>query len=128
MSTTDYCPLCNNAAAGILNVGRDHYAVCHDCRAYQYIGSNLFSAWRNEEPADWERNEKILAIYKNATAANTADSERHAQYMGYLESLPRNEVANAPTLNEYFGGQSERTAPHRTDQAKNITPAAGLAG
>ena len=35
---TDYCPLCHHAA-GILNVGREHYAVCHDCRAYQHIGS-----------------------------------------------------------------------------------------
>ena len=104
---TDYCPLCHHAA-GILNVGREHYAVCHDCRAYQHVGSNLFSGWRNEEPAVWECNKKLLAIYKNA---NAADSERIAQYTSYLDSLPLNEVANAPTLNEYFGGKSKRNAP-----------------
>ena len=105
---TGYCPLCDNEPAEILNVGREHYAICHNCRAYWHVGSNLFSAWRNEEPAVWECNKKLLAIYKNA---NAADSERQTQYMGYLESLPLNEVANAPTLNEYFGGKSKRNAP-----------------
>ena len=103
---TDYCPLCHHAA-GILNVGREHYAVCHDCRAYCHVGSNLFSAWRSEKPADWDANKKLLAIYKNVSA----DYARLNEYTHHLDSLPLNEVANAPTLNEYFGGKSKSNAP-----------------
>ena len=117
---SDYCPLCHHAAV-ILNVSRDHHAVCHDCRAYWHVGSNLFSAWRNEEPADWELNKKILAIYKNVSA----DYERLAQYTQYLDSLPLKEAANALTLNEYSAGKSERTAPAKL---KTSRPALGSLG
>ena len=55
----------------------------------------------------WECNKKILAIYKNVSA----DYARLNEYTHHLDSLPLNEVANAPTLNEYFGGKSKRTAP-----------------
>lgn len=64
---TGYCPLCDNDPAEILNVGRNHYAVCHECRVYWPLGSNLFSGWRDEEPEVWERNKKLLATYQNAT-------------------------------------------------------------
>ncbi len=65
---TGYCPLCDSDPDEILNVGREHYAVCHDCRVYWHIGSNLFSGWRDEEPEVWECNKKLLATYKNAIA------------------------------------------------------------
>lgn len=55
------CPKCN-AEPEILNVGRDHFAVCRDHKIYWPIGSNLFSNWRNEEPEVWEENKSFLSI------------------------------------------------------------------
>ncbi len=66
---TGYCPLCDNDPDEILNVGRNHFAVCHECKVYWALGSNLFSGWRNEEPEIWERNKKLLASYRTASEA-----------------------------------------------------------
>jgi len=41
--------------------------------------------------------------YKNASAT---EAERAAQYIGYLESLPFNKVANAPTMAEFFSANA----------------------
>ena len=47
---TDYfgvCPACYTND-GCLNIGPDHWYVCHEHRVKWCVGSNLFSAWRHE--------------------------------------------------------------------------------
>ena len=66
MEEIDYfggCPECgkNN---GCLNVGRSHWFICHDHKKRWFIGSNLFSGWKEETPEEWLRNEKILLTYE----------------------------------------------------------------
>lgn len=53
------CPVCAESAI-ILNVERNHFAVCHECGIYFLYGQNLFSAWRDESPEVWKENSKIL--------------------------------------------------------------------
>ncbi len=67
---TGCCPHCDNDPE-ILNVGREHYAVCHGCKTKWHVGSNLFSGWRDEEPEVWERNKKLLAKYASAADAES---------------------------------------------------------
>lgn len=59
------CPECH-AEPEILNVGRNHHGVCHTHKLYWLIGSNLFSGWRDEDPATWKSNELVLDTYKEA--------------------------------------------------------------
>ena len=56
------CPVCGETD-GLLNVGKDHYFVCHDHRLFWAVGSNLFSAWQQETDEDWERNAELLGRY-----------------------------------------------------------------
>lgn len=56
------CPDCWHTD-GYLNVGRHHVFVCHEHRTCWYAGSNLFSSWREQDPADWLGNEATLAGY-----------------------------------------------------------------
>lgn len=46
----------------IINVGRDHYAICDACRVYEHVGSNLFDFWRHETPEQWEENQAELLL------------------------------------------------------------------
>ena len=67
VTTDEYfggCPQCgkNN---GFLNIGRGHWFVCDDHKTTWLIGSNLFSCWRDETEADWQRNDYRLAEYSN---------------------------------------------------------------
>jgi hypothetical protein len=39
------CPTCHETD-GFLNIGRDHWFVCHRHRVKWHVGSNLFSGWR----------------------------------------------------------------------------------
>jgi len=74
----DDCPICG-CATDILNVGRDHFAVCYVCEIQQHIGSNLFSGWLNETPETWAANRNTLdemAEYEPPpTAPGFTDSE-----------------------------------------------------
>ena len=54
------CPECGKSN-GYVNVGRDHYGTCDEHLSYWPIGSNLFSGWRDEDPAVWRKNEQLLA-------------------------------------------------------------------
>jgi hypothetical protein len=51
MSTTDHhfgaCPQCGNND-GFYNAGRSHWFVCHEHRTRWWVGSNLFSGWKEE--------------------------------------------------------------------------------
>jgi hypothetical protein len=53
------CPDCGRSE--YVNVGREHWLICTEHKKRAPIGSNLFSDWRNETEADWERNRKLLS-------------------------------------------------------------------
>jgi len=42
------CPVCGESD-GCLNLGRDHWFYCDQHRTRWWIGSNLFSGWRDED-------------------------------------------------------------------------------
>ncbi len=56
------CPGCGNHD-GYLNVGPDHWFVCHRHKTRWRAGSNLFSGWRDENEETWLRNRFQLAQY-----------------------------------------------------------------
>jgi len=60
------CPVCSNDPE-ILNVGRDHFAICRKHKVYWPLGSNLISGWRNDEPATWKANKKLLATFTESS-------------------------------------------------------------
>ena len=57
------CPRCwrNN---GYLNVGPQHWFVCHEHRVKWLAGENLFSTWRDESNIDWQGNAARIARYR----------------------------------------------------------------
>jgi len=58
------CPECGHAGQ-ILNVGREHYGVCHEHKVSWHIGSNLFSGWQDEKPTEWYENKALLSTYRH---------------------------------------------------------------
>ena len=88
------CPVCGNQPDHFLNVGRNHYFVCHRDRTYWWVGSNLFSAWVHEDPAIWERNAQTLATYRKVDAAYSPrvdtihDPHRDARVKWFLQEFP----------------------------------------
>ncbi len=68
-ATTNYfggCPECGSPG-NFANIGRVHWAAC-SCHMVKWrIGENLFSNWRDENPADWERNAAELAQHREVT-------------------------------------------------------------
>ena len=47
-----------------LNVGREHWFVCHRHRTKWRIGINLFSCWEHEDASVWACNAAVLAGYR----------------------------------------------------------------
>ena len=68
------CPICWKQD-GHLNYGRDHWCVCHDHKKKWYVGSNLFSGWREENEAIWEDNAKLLAGFEKCEPAMCLEPE-----------------------------------------------------
>lgn len=60
------CPECHKSD-GFLNVGRLHFGRCETHRTYWAIGSNLFSGWRDEDPATWRENAERLEHFSLVT-------------------------------------------------------------
>jgi len=56
------CPECGKDD-GYLNVNRDHWFVCDVHKRKWWVGSNLFSYWREEDEAIWKKNSEKLAGY-----------------------------------------------------------------
>jgi hypothetical protein len=56
------CPECGKTD-GHLNVGRDHWFVCHAHKKCWSPGSNLFSSWKDETEAEWKANFALLNGY-----------------------------------------------------------------
>lgn len=46
------------------NVGRNHWHACDEHRIKCWGGENMFSGWRDEDPAVWEANAELLAGYR----------------------------------------------------------------
>jgi hypothetical protein len=62
---TDYfgvCPTCHKNN-GYLNIGRQHWFVCHEHRVTWCVGENLFSSWREQSEETFAENAKRIADY-----------------------------------------------------------------
>ena len=42
-----FCPICRKAD-GCLNIGKGHWLFCVEHKVRWFVGSNLFSSWRDE--------------------------------------------------------------------------------
>ena len=49
------CPICKKTD-GYVNMGRNHWFMCKKHRARWYVGSNLFSSWRDETKSEQLRH------------------------------------------------------------------------
>jgi hypothetical protein len=57
------CPECGKNG-GFLNIGGDHWFVCHAHKKRWSPGSNLFSCWKEESEAAWAANAALLKGYE----------------------------------------------------------------
>jgi hypothetical protein len=57
------CSVCGEND-GNLNIAADHYFVCHKHKKKWYVGSNLFSGWRDETEKLWKKNHKTIKKYE----------------------------------------------------------------
>lgn len=57
------CPRCGKSN-GYFNNNRHHWGVCDEHRLTWYIGSNLFSSWKDETEEDWAANRERFASYE----------------------------------------------------------------
>lgn len=57
------CPECGKCTL-ILNIRSSHVALCELHKNAWWIGSNLFSGWRDETEETWAQNEVKLANYR----------------------------------------------------------------
>src|SRR4051794_25638716 len=69
------CPRCRRSD-GYVNVGRHHWIVCDACRTKWYVGSNLFSSWRDETLEVWEENAQLLSGYEEVEPFREEDIYR----------------------------------------------------
>lgn len=53
------CPHCGGND-GYVNLRRTHVFLCEKHKTAWVRGDNLFSSWRQETPADWKRNRRML--------------------------------------------------------------------
>ena len=56
------CPECGKNG-GFLNIGGDHWFVCHAHKKRWSPGWNLFSCWKEESEAQWAANAALLNGY-----------------------------------------------------------------
>jgi hypothetical protein len=67
------CPECGGT--GCLNIGPDHWFVCHDHKTKWCVGSNLFDSWREQDETMWRDNQRKLADYIPAKSLNTHERD-----------------------------------------------------
>ncbi len=53
------CPHCGGDPI-VLNVRKDHWAMCEDDKVRWHVGTNLFSSWLEEDESTWEENTELL--------------------------------------------------------------------
>lgn len=80
------CPECGHCDS-CLNVGRDHFNVCHEHKKSWCIGSNLFSGWKDEDESIWLPNRMLLMTYEAAKPIHNETMQREfdAQAKEYAE-------------------------------------------
>lgn len=76
------CPLCGDGD-GYLNIGRVHFGICEPCGIRWVIGENLFSSWRDEDEATWERNGLTLERFTKYNPLPLSTAERAAHERKY---------------------------------------------
>ena len=52
-----------------LNIGRGHWMVCDKCKIKWFIGSNLFSSWREENEEIWKSNSEKIYGHRELTGS-----------------------------------------------------------
>ena len=62
------CPECGVGGEVFLNDGRDHWLICYRDGVKWYVGSNLFSIWRDLSPEEMAWQRSVLATYRDVTA------------------------------------------------------------
>ncbi|MDB5637760.1 MAG: hypothetical protein JWP51_2668 [Bradyrhizobium sp.] len=72
------CPICH-MTNGFLNSGSEHWFVCDVHRVKWYVGSNLFSGWREETAEQRFRSLDKLTKYREVEAAIDDKSARDAR-------------------------------------------------
>jgi hypothetical protein len=61
------CPTCG-MTNGFVNDGADHWFVCDRHKVKWYVGSNLFSSWRDRTAQDRFRNRDLLGSHQQVKA------------------------------------------------------------
>jgi hypothetical protein len=47
-----------------LNVGAEHWYICHKHKVKWCVGVNVFSRWRSEDERLWAKNSVLLSTYQ----------------------------------------------------------------
>ncbi len=68
------CPICLGEPI-FRNIGRDHIASCDEHKVKWRVGSNLFSAWRDETEEVWKQNAADLENFKEVKPRCLPESE-----------------------------------------------------
>ncbi len=89
------CPVCHKND-GYLNLNRSHVFRCIAHRKGWVYGSNIFSGWREESEADWERNAKELERYQKVEPFFWPETLAEAK----AYTLAKAEEANWPEIDE----------------------------
>jgi len=63
------CPTCG-MTNGFVNDGADHWFVCDRHKTKWWVGSNLFSGWRDDTAADRFRAIDLLGRYRQVEAVH----------------------------------------------------------
>jgi hypothetical protein len=82
------CPECGKLDS-ILNVGRDHIAVCHRHKNKWQFGSNLFSSWRDENEETWQKNQRLLQDYLEVEPLPPTDPSVYADKGHYRRAMQK---------------------------------------
>ena len=74
------CPKCLETD-GCLHVGRDEWFVCREHKAKWYVGSNLFSVWREMTDEEFKNNEELLESYKDIKPIHLLERNNSEDYI-----------------------------------------------
>jgi hypothetical protein len=72
------CPECG-AAGACLNIHADHWLICHKHGVKWFVGSKLFSGWREEAEELWNRNAQFLAGFRHIHRLHILDPAHYAR-------------------------------------------------
>ena len=81
MAKNDYfgiCPDCSEPGV-FRNIGREHYSCCDAHRVFWYVGSNLFSSWRDQTEEQWAANRDLLSGYREVEEHHDVNDEPATQ-------------------------------------------------